>query len=83
MWGFTVFSLNNKGTFCVGVHSFFPSYKGCSSCVSNNPGTVFSLHNKGKNCVWGTQFFPLIYIRDELPNSVDLFEPPLKLSVNS
>ena len=60
VWGYTVFSLNNKGTFCVEVHSFFPLYKGCSSCVSNNPGTVFSLIIKGKNCVWGTQFFPLI-----------------------
>ena len=57
MWGYTLFPLNNKGKFCVGVHSFFPLYKGCSSCVSNNPGIVFSLN-----------------IRDDLPNSVDLFE---------
>ena len=44
VWGYTVFPLNNKGKFCVGVHSFLPLYKGCSSCVSNNPGTVFSLN---------------------------------------
>ena len=24
VWGYTVFPLNIKGTFCVGVHSFFP-----------------------------------------------------------
>ena len=73
MWGYTVFTLYNKGkfcvgvhsflplykgTFCVGVHSFSPLYKGCNNCVSHNPGTVFSLN-----------------IRDELPNSVNLFEP--------
>ena len=73
VWGYTVFPLNNKGKFCVGVHSFFPLYKECSSCVSNNPGTVFSFIIKGKNCM-GYTVFPL-NIRDELPNSVDLFEP--------
>ena len=61
MCGYTVFSLNNKGKFCVGVHSFLPYYKGCGSCVSHNPGTVISLNNKGKISAGGTQFFPLIY----------------------
>ena len=59
VWGYTVFPLNNMGKFCVRVHSFSPLYKECSNCVSNKTGTVFSLNN----------------IRDELPNSVDLFEP--------
>ena len=36
--------------------------------------TVFPLNNKGKNCVGGYTVFSL-NIRDEFPNSVDLFQP--------
>ena len=71
--------------FCVGVHSFplniwehfvwgdtiFFLY--IRDAVSHNPGTVFSLHNKGKS-VLGYIVFSL-NIRDEFPNSVNLFEP--------
>ena len=43
VWGYTVFPLNNKGEFVWGT-SLLPLYEGCSSCVSDNPGTVFPLN---------------------------------------
>ena len=59
--------------FCVGVHSFLPLYKECSSCVSHNPGTVFPLNNNGKISDGGTQFLSL-NIMDELLNSVIFYQ---------
>ena len=72
--GYTVFSLNIKGTLC--GYTVFPLNIRGIAIVHHiaqaqffplilrgkrcRGYTVFSLNIKGKNCVGGTQFFPLI-----------------------
>ena len=53
--GYTIFSLNNKGTFCVGVQ-FFPLNVIGKKTVWGY--TVFPLNNKGTYCVGVHSFSP-------------------------
>ena len=51
MWVYTVFPLNNKGTYCVGVHLIIRE-------KTVWVYTVFPLNNKGTYCVGAHSFSP-------------------------